>query len=440
MEIDIKKELSKVKTKGEYAKTDIGGYAELKSGTIKAALLTKTPSLLYPIFNLIEDKDSSLGAELEKRYNTIEGKFITHKLDTNFNDSIAEIVLASLDATLFGIGVVELYLNASLEFRFARVEKELFHFQDEKLFLKSGKTLFEPTTPRFFVFKKKPLLTKVIWIVYAKHFVLSHYLKFTEFLGIPPIVANASSSDEETIAAIADALANIKSGSYAVLGPNDIINVLEGRGSQADFLEFVRYCDAEIAKIINGSVLSSNTAATYGSLAQAKVHEENRYEIVAKDARFAERCINQTFEVIGLDAKSNVLVEKDADLYQRAQTLQILSNLGYTLSPAQIAKEFDMPLPLNNTSQNRISRNAANRLPLSLDRFDAGMNSPNFKDVLNTIETQINNSLNSILTSANSYEEAFMALANAYPNANLDLLEEAMFRAVANSALLGSVD
>jgi phage gp29-like protein len=395
---------------------------------------------LYPIFNLIEDKDSCIGAELEKRYSTIEGKFINHKLEPSFNNAISEIVAASLDASIFGVGIVELFLNSAGGFDFARVEKEYFNFQDSKLFLKTGAKLFEPKEPKFIIFKRKPILLKILWITYAKHFVLSHYMKFTEFLGVPPLVSNASSSDKETITSIADALKNLKSGGFAVFGPNDIVKVLEGRGSQQDFMEFVKYADAEIARVINGSVLSSGTASSGGSLAQAKIHEENRYDIVAKDARFAERCINQAFAIIGKEANASLLVEKDTDLYQRAQTLEILDKLGYRLTPGQIALEFDLPPPADNIAQNHISRNSQSKTPLYLDRFDAGINSKNFKASLNSIEIEINNSLNTILKNANSYEEGFAALLDMYPYTKMDTLESVMFRAVANSELLGSVD
>lgn len=464
MNTDIKKELAKIKSQGAYTKTDMTGYSELTSGKIKAALITKKPELLYPIFSLIEDKDTAVGSELRKRRSTVRGKYITHDLPKSQASSIYNITNAAIDAIMYGHGLVELYLDSSMEFRFAHIDKEMFYFSEKGLELKSGKTLFAPKEPRFILFRQKPLLTNLIWLTFAKHFVLSHYMKFTEFLGVPPIVVNASSSEEEVIEEIYSALKGLNSGSFAILGKEDVVKVLEGRGSQADFLEFVRYCDAEIAKCINGSVLSSNTSAN-GSLAQAKVHEANRYEIIADDARFVESCINQCFAMLGTEANAQILIEKDIDLLARAQMLAILNPMGYVMSPEQIAKEFDLPMPVNNaTPANNLSSNfaqspklgtqraahaasgflahniAQTSTPKFLDRFDAGVNSADFKAALNGVERDINKTLNSLLASSNSYEEAFEELLSKYPDTHFDTLEELMFNAIANSQILGNID
>ncbi|MFX4243610.1 phage portal protein family protein, partial [Aliarcobacter butzleri] len=73
-----------------------------------------------------------------------------------------------------------------------------------------------------------------------------------------------------------------------VFGQNDLVKVLEGKGNQSDFMEYVRYCDSEIAKTVNGASLGSNVSKR-GSYAQSKSHEENRTEIVNSDSKYATR-------------------------------------------------------------------------------------------------------------------------------------------------------
>ena len=140
------------------------------------------------------------------------------------------------------------------------------------------------------------------------------------------------------------------------------------------------------------------------------------------------------FAVFGINAEVTILVEKDKDLYQRAQTLDILGRNGYEMSPEQIAKEFDFPSPANNTVLNKkaLSKNAkAETLPT--DQFEAF--TPPSKH-----EEEIKKALNAILKEANSYEEAFDQLVKAFPHFKIESLEKELEKVVTNSMILGSVN
>lgn len=426
-----------LRPRGNYTKTDMGHYTQLTAGRISLALLHKTPDILLPIFSLIVDKDSSVGSESEKRISTIENRFYAHKLDTRYNESIEEIILASLDAVLYGVSIVELYLDSSNDFAFRRIEKENIFYEKGKVLLSTGSKKFEPTEPRYFVFRHKPILLKLLWISYAKHFVLSHFLKFAEFLGVPPLVVNSSSSDAETMDAIAMAVGKIKSADVAVLGQDDILKVLEGRGSQDDFLAFVKYCDNEIAKVINGSTLTSN-ASDSGSLAMARIHEKQRLEIVAKDIKFAQRCVNRAFATLGMNADLTIFYEEDKDLKDRAETLKLLYDMGFSMNEADISKEFDLPLsrqtpPAPNT---RLSFNAK-RPSLALDKFDVFQKSKAFKALLAQNEKSISDEIEHMLLGASSFEEAFESLLRTYPNMDMSHLEDIFTTVLFNADLAG---
>lgn len=430
------KEIRRLLTpKGEYTRGELESYSELSSGKIKAAIVYKNPLYTMPLFDLIEDKDTSVGSEVEKRTSSLQNKFYTHKAGAAFNESVDEIIEAAIHTRLFGVSVIELYLDENGEFAFEFVPREYYAFDEKEIYLTKGKTKFKPLEPKYYVIHHKPALLKVLWIVYAKHFVLSHYMKFAEFLGVPPLIGNAHSSDSETIDQMAQAFNDLKSGAYAVLGPEDIVKVLEGRGNQSDFMEFVRYADSEIAKVLNGASLGSNVAAS-GSYAQSKSHEENRSEITKSDVRFATRLAKLLFKKIGKELEINIAVEKDIDLLKRAQTLQILKGLGYDMNPEALAYEFDLPNPAKAANARVLSFNT--KMPN--DNIDAHMQSKSFNDALKAQELEIFETIQNIAKESGSYEEVFEKLTEHYATMEFKTLDEIMFKAIANNLIVGASD
>lgn len=471
--------------KGSYTQIDLENYSELSLGKIKAALIYKKPVYYMPIFNLIEDKDTSVGSETEKRTSSLTNKFFTHKAGEKFDESVEQLIEASIHARIFGLSIIELYMDEDGNFQFELVPREYYYIEENEIYLKRGSVKIKLKEPKFYVIRSKPVLLKTLWVVYAKHFVLSHYMKFAEFLGVPPLVGNAHSSDSEVIDGMAQAVKELKSGSYAVLGPEDILKVLEGRGSQADFMEFVRYVDSEIAKIVNGASLGSNVAKS-GSYAQSQSHEENRDEIVRKDVKFATRQATKIFKKIGIELGLNIAIEKDINLLQRAQTLQILKNIGFDMDVAVASKEFDLELingsgELNTMSmglqrlldmglelskkdlrkmfkletpqdakdilkkeqtqeeQNtRLSLNA--KETLALDAIDAQMESKSFNDSLKAQEEEILETIQNLAASCESYEEVYDKLQEHYATMEFKRLDEAMFKAIANNLIIGDID
>lgn len=426
----IKYMLGSLRPRGDYSKTDIQNYSELSSGKIRAALLTKNQQEMFSVFSLIEDKDSSVGAECEKRISSITNKFFTHSLGEDENENIEELIKASVEARVFGFSLIELYLKDDASLGVSKVDREFIRFEENKphLNIKGKDVVAKP--PFYISITAKPVLLKVLWIVYAKHYVLSQYLKFTEFLGVPPLIGNSASGDEKVISLMAEAFKNLRSGSYGVFGPNDTVKVLEGRGSQADFMEFVRYCDGEIAKVINGSVLSSNVSST-GSFAMSKVHDYNRKEILAGDVKFAAREVQNFYKTFGKKVDLNIQIEKDSDLLQRAQVLSILHPMGYQMSPKDMAKEFDLPEPVNN-SNFKLEKNAKEKR-LFLDEIDKAAFGANTKDE----EAQIEKAILDIVKKADSFEEVYENMLQAFPGADLDAVEEVLEKIIANAHIKG---
>lgn len=312
---------------------------ELTARRVNFLLKQKKQSHLTETLGALADKDSSISAELANRSGRLFKLFFKTKLPGE-EQNIKELLKTYLNARFFGLGLAEVYYE-NTKICFADIALQKFFFEDEALYLKSGETKITPTPPKFFKLELPPVLLGLLWITYAKHLVLAHYVKFTQILSVPPIIYRTD--DAENVDEIATTLKSLKSGSFGIFSKSDLIDVLSGRGTSADFLEFTRYCDAEIAKLINGSSLASN-ADGKGSYAQSKTHENTSFDITVLDATEAAKAINQIYADLGLDLGLEFFIERDKNLLERAQTLKILHEMGWTLDSEQIAKEFDLPL------------------------------------------------------------------------------------------------
>lgn len=418
-----------------YAQTDLDSYVELSSGKIRGALKFKKPYLYAPIFNLIADKDSAVGAGISKRIADITNKFFTHELGENEDENIKAIIRASIDARLFGYGMLNLYVDENAKFGACYIERKFIYAKEEGFYLvsKNGRE-FRADEPNFVIFTHEPNLLKLIWIVYAKHYVLANYLKFTEFLGVPPLIANASSSDTQIIDDLAEAIKEIHSGSYAAIGPDDKISILQGSGNIADFLDFIRYADDEIAKVINGAALTSN-AQNSGSYAMSKTHENTAMQILAADVSYAVKCVNEIYALLGKTPNLNIQIEKDVDLLARAQTLQILNAMGYEIAPEQIAREFDLPLPNSRGLKPNLDKNSAfNERNLPLTRIDKAVDSLDFKEA----NSDIKNYVTGVLNACETYEDALKILQKNSGGFKLETLENELINLIANAEISGN--
>lgn len=169
-----------------------------------------------------------------------------------------------------------------------------------------------------------------------------HFKPLHEVCGISrhtSIIVNASSSEKETVQAIGEGMRRLKSASYAVLGKEDVVKLLEGKGSQADFMEFVQYVDNEVAKSINGSTLSSNAGKT-GSLALGQVHEANRYEITAKDANLQDVVFKKHLKRLVLMHKFPSSLKRIKTYYKERKFFKLLQDKATRWSLIKLQKSL----------------------------------------------------------------------------------------------------
>lgn len=376
-------------------------------------------------------KDSHIASEVNRRKLALQGAYYECSADVILWGTVD----ALMDSILTGAAVFEIFLENGKQVFEPLSPSVLQYKKDEGYFVatKDGKEIFVESDNRLYLADNgSGALFSLIWIFCAKHFVLSHYMQFTEFLGVPPVIVLTGDSSAENIGSIADMAEQLKSAGVGIFGKDDTVSVLEGRGSQSDFLEFVRYCDTQISLAIVGNTLSGNEGKS-GSLAMSQTHQESFRAITTADARYAERHINALLGLISRKQDFKYIIEQDKDLKTRAETLQILKGMGYDISADYIAKEFDLPSQTapaaNHKERNAKDGSVGDKIDEEASSFDT-----------RPIEKEMEQTLEGILEKCGSFDEAHAALIAAYPDIELPELEKTLERLMANSYIQGRAE
>ncbi len=453
--------------------------SELEISKVKSALTTRDYAALRPIYELMLAKDSHIAAEVMRRRLALQGAYFECGAKIDFWDTVD----ALMDSVLTGAAVFELFADAGkmmwepLNPSVLQYEKDSGFFvqpeKGEKINPAEDKRLYLATAGQGALFS-------LIWIFCAKHFVLSHYMKFTELLGVPPLIVNADSSDAEEIGDIADMAEQLTSGGVGVFGKDDTVNILEGRGSQSDFLEFVRYCDTQISLGLVGNTLSGNEGKS-GSLAMSQTHQESFSVITIADARYVEKNINKLLARCSQPADFKYIIEKEKDLKTRAETLNVIRQMGYTIPLEYLEKEFDIPglvrspADFNTTSmglqrlqdmglalsegnifelfglkkaEGDTLQPKENPLTPAANRKEANAKAGDGDAIDNAaldadtrrVEREIAERIEAIFANTKSFDEAHAALSAAYPDIELPELEKTLERLIANSYIQGRIE
>ncbi|MBE2985539.1 DUF935 family protein [Campylobacter sp. RM12920] len=363
--------------------------------------------------------------------------------------------------------------------------------REDKLYLKQGiNKIFVDTSDELWLhhhptdsgeFITQSLMYKLVVITALKHLTVSKYMSFFDALSVPPLVVKSSAVDDEKQSeAIIDAALNLRANGVALFGKEDIVELLNSNVDKATFLDFIKYCDDSMSKLITGQILAGNSQAN-GTQALGRIHNEIRQDILRFDAMLLSATIHELLsEILALNF-ANVAPFKfmlDANLESDEQALSDvylkITNMGYEI-PAEFMEEtFKIKgLKFKGSSSNIKDNNAANNNKTStvccvaadtpqcarsggcrehnsrsqgglsspeklpIDKFDVALAgsefSKNEKDILKDVES----SLNSLLNKCESYEQAFEKLAKMYKEINTDTLETVMFNAIANAQIYG---
>ncbi|PAF51311.1 hypothetical protein BKH44_06200 [Helicobacter sp. 13S00477-4] len=326
----------------------------------------------------------------------------------------------------------------------------------DKIFLKKREDIwvyFHPTDSSDLI--GEGLMYRVIAIASLKYIALSKYMSYLDSLSIPPLVMRAENIDnEEDLEKMMDLLFNLRSNSVGIFGKNDTLELLNGNVDKGTFLEFIRYCDEGISKLITGQVLAGNSTSN-GTQALGNVHDKIRKNTEEYDAALMSEGIREllkkalilnfkdvkdfSFELdTNTESDENEQMEVfvklkqigiDIPLEHLEQTFKIK---GLTRSQIDFSNPKDELLEKNTREDNKVLKTSQTQKPLSELEID--------DTKLEPYEEKIKSIVQTIANKASTYQEAYDELLNSFENKDFDIAEEALFDLLGNAELKGSID
>ena len=420
------------------------------------------------------------------------------------NIKLDELINQISFATYYGVSLIDVQYTVSdgkLLPSFQLVSPRFLHAHRDKvlkttiehLYLKQGDTkrFISQLDPAKRIFHKHAvdigeitdfsLASKLIWYFSLKHLALAHNLQYFDNVATPPLIAKTGNDED----ALIDTLYQLKSASVAVFGKDDVIEYLQV-SNNADFLAFIEYIDRQIATLVLGNTLSTGEGSK-GSYSQSKVHENRQRETLAFDARLIATTVTDylnRLESLYCNSPQGVSFAFDLtakkDLKELSEVVKNLSDSGYELDTTDVEAQFGFKIAgkkaaepaaaaapsVPNTQQSVANNNqltqpnsvaaaqpcscgvvANNQANDAAPSHTATPQLPQFHDTLDAkqpdtrvLEQVLLRQVETLLAESNSFDAAYDALLAAYPNFAIDKLEAALFKAVANSALLAQAE
>ncbi len=301
------------------------------------------------------------------------------------------------------------------------------------------------------------LASKLVWYFSLKHIALSHNLQYFDNVATPPLIAKTDGDEDDLI----DALYDLKSASVGVFVKDDVIEYLSVE-NKADFLNFIEYIDRQIATLILGNTLSTGEGKA-GSYSQSQTHENRQKDVLKFDAGLIEDTIADYLNALerlnfanpkGVEFSFDIKEKKD--LKELSEVVKNLTNSGYELDSEDIESQFGFRVigksdaaqssQSNNSVVSTYDREQCNCASCaSLHKQTHAQRMP--VDALDqqhpateAIETELLNSVLTALKQADSYEQAYQVLLELYADMPLETLENALFKAMANSEILANAE
>lgn len=441
---------------------------------VKAALTGRNLNQLIKIYDLFLRFDPQISSEISTRKKRVSSFPIlfqgSNEIQKDFCDrffatkTFKNLVFNLSSALAYGFCVLikNWYKNEKGEilpdfgyippafFNFDSEDGLFFRKNAEKIRVKEQKELFlyiHPSDSGDFI--SSALMYKIVSIAALKMAVINQNMNYFENLSVPPLIIKTDAADEKTGEEIIRQALSLRSNGVALFSKDDLIDLLGGSANQGQFLDFIKYCDECISKIVSGEVLSSN-ATEKGTQALGKVHDDIRKISNEFDALFLSSAVSEILketlnlnfsDVEKFDFGFDTNTEKEEDL--QSAVYERITKMGYEIPVEHMQNVFKINgLKFKGeTAANKsfISRNKADismQNPKPIDKIDA--------DVINAdlsgIENEIKNSLNAILKECQSYEEAFEKLSGMYKNIHMEELEKVMFKVLENAEIIGASD
>jgi len=140
--------------------------------------------------------------------------------------------------------------------------------------------------------KDKGLFNKLAVLYIYKKNALALWANYQSKFGIPPVIVKTDLSNKQKVESLSAFLGEMRSNSFALVGFDDTVDVLQGVNTDAynTFLNLITHADKQIAKVLEGQTMTSNDGS---SRSQAEVHERIADEWHVARLRRIERAINE---------------------------------------------------------------------------------------------------------------------------------------------------
>lgn len=301
-----------------------------------------------------------------------------------------------------------------------------------------------------FLFKNgDALLTKLYFPVKLKNASLKFWMEFLERFGSPWAVAKTDSDPD----ALASEIHQMLNGDSAVIDKEEELDLIQPK-AKANYNEIIDYLDNQIRSVVLGANLSSQVSG--GSLAAAESHNQIRKDLAAQDGQIVLFILNRAikfFKEIN-HFKDELYVqfseaEPKSELCERDLKL---FNMGFCFDEEYIKSTYNVEGELiRETLEKKDFKDLENDKKVfenkvkfiqkkPMDKIDAALESKEFKVIDEQIKEKLEQAFNQLLNDSNSYEELFENLQKEFSDISINILEEFMFQALANSSILGYGD
>ncbi|EAL0555585.1 DUF935 family protein, partial [Campylobacter jejuni] len=223
----------------------------------------------------------------------------------------------------------------------------------------------------------------------------------------------------------------------------------------ANYNEIIDYLDNQIRSVVLGANLSSQVSG--GSLAAAESHNQIRKDLAAQDGQIVLFILNRAikfFKEIN-HFKDELYVQFFSEAEPKSELCERdlkLFNMGFCFDEEYIKSTYNVEGELiRETLEKKDFKDLENDKKVfenkvkfiqkkPMDKIDAALESKEFKVIDEQIKEKLEQAFNQLLNDSNSYEELFENLQKEFSDISINILEEFMFQALANSSILGYGD
>ncbi|EAH5378618.1 DUF935 family protein [Campylobacter jejuni] len=302
-----------------------------------------------------------------------------------------------------------------------------------------------------FLFKNgDALLTKLYFPVKLKNASLKFWMEFLERFGSPWAVAKTDSDPD----ALASEIHQMLNGDSAVIDKEEELDLIQPK-AKANYNEIIDYLDNQIRSVVLGANLSSQVSG--GSLAAAESHNQIRKDLAAQDGQIVLFILNRAikfFKEIN-HFKDELYVQFFSEAEPKSELCERdlkLFNMGFCFDEEYIKNTYNVEGELiRETLEKKDFKDLENHKKVfenkvkfiqkkPMDKIDAALESKEFKVIDEQIKEKLEQAFNQLLNDSNSYEELFENLQKEFSDISINILEEFMFQALANSSILGYGD